>query len=75
MTHVGWKYQILNNALTSKHIYTVVKNNRYNIRKVLTEDKSITFDNKLSSDETTENTDNEENEEKINFNITLSVEE
>lgn len=53
----------------------MVKNDRYNVHKIYTEDQTVTFNNILSFDESTGNTNNEDNWKKINFNITLSVKE
>jgi len=62
----------LNNLITPKHLYTIVKNNRYNVQKVFAKEPEITIDN-VSSDES--EIEMNKMEENMNFNITLSVEE
>jgi len=62
----------LNNILTPKHLYTIVKNNKYNVQQVLAKEPELPIENILS--EESEN-DSIESEEIMIFNIVLSVEE
>lgn len=62
----------LDNVISEKYLYTIVKSNRYNIRNQLVIESKITPDNVILSDDSN---DDEEGEETVYLNITLSVEE
>ncbi|CAI6376027.1 unnamed protein product [Macrosiphum euphorbiae] len=63
----------LNNLLTPKHLYTIVKNNRYNVQQVLAKEHTeLTIEN-ISSEES--EIESNECKEIMKFNIVLTVDE